>query len=77
MAFINLRRKKGIYLGGDARGWLLSFSLFLSRDPLFLFFSFSPPSLFLFSVSLSAYGDAVRCGAKPSAAKSGRRGPPR
>lgn len=35
MAFINLRRKKGIYLGGDMRVAFLSLSFFLS--PLFIF----------------------------------------
>lgn len=65
MAFINLRRKKGIYLGEEMREGVASlfFSL-LSHDPLSLFFSFplfSFNSLFL-SVSLLTY--VVRCETK-------------
>lgn len=54
MAFINLRRKKGIYLGGDMRMAFLSLS-----HPFFFFFHAIP--VFLSSVC---------CSAKPSAAKS-------
>lgn len=64
MAFINLRRKKGIYLGGDT--WVAF--LFLSPSP--RLFLFSRDSL----LDSSSY-PSVCCIAKPSAAKSARTAP--
>lgn len=67
MAFINLRRKKGIYFGRGYEG-----GLSLSLSPAVTLFLFSrdplpspplPPAVFLSS---------VRYGAKPSAARSAR-----
>lgn len=53
MAFINLRRKKGIYLGGDTR--VAFFSLCLSLLP----------CLFLFSRDFPVFLSSGCCGAKP------------